>query len=100
MMTIDKEQHMTKDEALARAEHALDGVLQAPERISMMYILETVRFIRQACEAKTDTVNLDTATGFTFSDERGTFIGDVQMLKWLVEHHSEDYWKAKAGETK
>jgi hypothetical protein len=50
--------------------------------------------------AKTDTVNLDAATGFTFSDERGTFIGDVQMLKWLVEHHSEDYWKAKAGETK
>jgi hypothetical protein len=91
---------MTKDEALARAEHALDGVLQAPERISMMYILETVRFIRQVREAKTDTVNLDTATGFTFSDERGTFIGDVQMLKWLVEHHSEDYWKTKAGETK
>jgi hypothetical protein len=91
---------MIKDEALVRAEHALDGVLQAPERISMMYILETVRFIRQAREAKTDTVNLDTATGFTFSDERGTFIGDVQMLKWLVEHHSEDYWKAKAGETK
>ena len=49
---------------------------------------------------ETETVNLDTASGFTFSDERGTFIGDVQMLKWLVEHHSEDYWKAKAGETK
>ena len=51
-------------------------------------------------ETKTKTVNLDTATGFTFSDKHGTFIGDVQMLKWLVEHHSEDYWKAKAGETK
>jgi hypothetical protein len=50
--------------------------------------------------AKTKTVNLDTATGFTFSDKRGTFIGDVQMLKWLVEHHSKDYWKAKAGEAK
>lgn len=37
-------------------------------------------------------VNLDKASGFTFSDERGTFIGDVQMLKWLVEHHSRDYW--------
>jgi hypothetical protein len=47
-----------------------------------------------------EIVNLDTATGFTFSAERGTFIGGVQMLKWLVEHHSEDYWKAKAGETK
>jgi hypothetical protein len=91
---------MTKDEALSRAAHALDGVLQAPERISMMYILETARFVRQARKAKTDTVNLDTTTGFTFSDERGTFIGDVQMLKWLVEHHSEDYWKATAGETK
>lgn len=38
------------------------------------------------------TLNLDTALGFTFSVEGGTFIGDVQMLKWLVEHHSREYW--------
>lgn len=44
------------------------------------------------------TANLDTVTTFTFSDERGIFIGDVQMLKWLVEYHSEDYWKAKVKE--
>lgn len=49
---------------------------------------------RNKYEAKCNpqTVNLDTASGFTFSVEGGTFIGDVQMLKWLVEHHSRDYW--------
>ena len=37
-----------KDEALKKAEHALEGVLQVPEKISMMYILDVVRFIREA----------------------------------------------------
>lgn len=41
-----------KDEALKKAEHALEGVLQVPEKISMMYILEVVRFIREAREEK------------------------------------------------
>ena len=37
-----------KDEALKKAQHALEGVLQVPEKISMMYILDVVRFIREA----------------------------------------------------
>ena len=41
-----------KDEALKKAEHALEGVLQVPEKISMMHILEVVRFIREAREEK------------------------------------------------
>jgi len=41
-----------KDEALKKAEHALEGVLQVPEKISMMHILDVVRFIRQAREEK------------------------------------------------
>lgn len=49
---------------------------------------------RNKYEAKCNpqTVNLDTVSDFTFSVEGGTFIGDVQMLKWLVEHHSREYW--------
>jgi hypothetical protein len=41
-----------KDKALKKAQHALEGVLQVPEKISMMYILDVVRFIREAREEK------------------------------------------------
>jgi hypothetical protein len=57
-----------------------------------------IHFTKTAVEAAREhlrnppMVNLDTASGFTFSDGTGTFIGAVQMLKWLVEHHSGDYW--------
>jgi hypothetical protein len=52
--------------------------------------------------AQPESVNLDTASGFTFSDGTGTFIGDVQMLRWLIRHHSGDYWAhmAKLNEVK
>lgn len=45
-------------------------------------------------------LDLDLSTGFTFFDrEKGSsFIGEVEMLKWLVENRSKDYWEHKAKE--
>lgn len=43
-------------------------------------------------------LDLDSSTGFTFGVEHGTFIGEVEMLKWLVENRSKDYWEHVAKE--
>ena len=43
-------------------------------------------------------VDLNSASGFTFTVPQGTFVGDVAMIKWLVEHRSKDYWEHKASE--
>lgn len=49
-------------------------------------------------------VNLDSSTCFVYYSEekRTSFLGEVAMLKWLVENRSKDYWEyvANKGEPK
>jgi hypothetical protein len=55
--------------------------------------------LRQAieqAEKQTSVANLDVCTGVTFSNPPyGGWIGDVELVKWLIINRSEDYWKHK-----
>lgn len=45
-------------------------------------------------------VNLDDYHAFCFYDPpKGTFIGDIEMVKWLVRHRDGDYWKWKSAQS-
>lgn len=47
-------------------------------------------------EPQPGVVNLDAFRGFHFNDPpTGGFIGEIEMLLWLVRNRSGDYWKAK-----
>jgi len=45
-------------------------------------------------EPQPGIVNIDEFNGFCYHDgDRGTFIGDMKMLKWLVENRAADYFR-------
>ena len=49
-------------------------------------------------EPQPGMVNLDAFRGFCFYDPpKGTFIGEMEMVLWLVRNRDGDYWKAKHG---
>jgi hypothetical protein len=40
-------------------------------------------------------VNLDNFNGFTFNDSpKGVFVGEIEMLKWLVRNRSKTYFRS------
>jgi hypothetical protein len=59
----------------------------------------TMRTLRQAieqAEKQTSVANLDVCTGVTFSNKPyGGWIGDVELVKWLIINRSKDYWEHK-----
>lgn len=62
------------------------------------YLANTARTaLRQALEQpQTSVANLDVFTGVTFSNPPyGGWIGDVELVKWLVINRSKDYWEHK-----
>jgi hypothetical protein len=49
-------------------------------------------------EPQPGMVNLDAFHAFHFNDPpKGGFVGEIEMLKWLVRNRDGDYWKAKHG---
>ena len=49
-------------------------------------------------EPQPGMVNLDAFRAFHFNDPpKGGFVGEIEMLKWLVRNRDGDYWKAKYG---
>jgi hypothetical protein len=62
----------------------------------------SLRSIRKALEdakkqePQPGVANLDAFTGVTFSNQpNGGWIGDVEMVKWLVLNRDKDYWENK-----
>lgn len=64
------------------------------------YYMDCQFVLEALAEQPAPLLDLDSSTGFTFFDrENGsTFIGEVEMLKWLVENRSKDYWEHAAKE--
>jgi hypothetical protein len=47
-------------------------------------------------QPQTSVANLDVFTGVTFSNPPyGDWIGDVELVKWLIINRSKDYWEHK-----
>ena len=86
--TIDKlNEYASGDEYQRATEDAVELLRQQAQEIEQL---------------KSNTiVDLDEKSGFTFYDPpHGAFIGDIEMLVWLVKNKSLDYWKMKANKNK
>ena len=87
----------------------LKPVLYAPRRLTDEEVEGVIKRQRQLNdlsglnidfkEPQPGTVNLDAYPGFCFYDPpKGTFFGEMEMVRWLVRNRDGDYWKAKYGD--
>jgi hypothetical protein len=76
-------------------EYANGDEYQKVTEDAVILLQEQARKIEQLIFNK--IVNLDEKSTFIFDDPpHGGFIGNVEMLIWLVKNKSLDYWEMKA----
>ena len=81
----------------ALAEDALQRLTDVSQEIEAA-ITESILDIDRK-EPQPGMVNLDAFHAFHFNDPpKGGFVGEIEMLKWLVRNRDGDYWKAKQEE--
>jgi hypothetical protein len=68
------------------AERALEAALEQPE--PDIYSLPTNKK-----EPRPGLVNLEEFPGFIYESPNGWHIGDMKVVKWLLNNREADYWK-------
>jgi len=99
-MTDEQRLQMITNQLILVRDNLFRGMSKSIQKLQARSINEVLELPSHTESPQHQLIDLDSSTGFTFSVEHGTFIGEVEMLKWLVENRSKDYWEhvAKTGE--
>jgi hypothetical protein len=70
-----------------KAQDALRAALEQPEQEPDIYSLPTNKK-----EPRPGLVNLEEFPGFIYESSNGWHIGDMKVVKWLLNNREADYW--------